>query len=185
MNGWAGKVLRVDLGTRKIVKEPINMPWAYDFIGGRGLNSRTLYDEVEPGTDPMGPENVLIVGVGPCNGTLLPGSSSTTISAKSPLSGLLGDSSTRALFGADFRKGQVCARRKGRFEPTTDTRTRPASTISPSTRIDLPSPDTTCTGRTSPTPTITLETFRRPSTRSRPEKSTLPCHCGFISRGSF
>lgn len=100
MNGWAGTILRVDLSTQKIDKEPLNMKWAHAFIGGRGLNSRTLYSEVGPGTDPMGPNNKLIVGVGPCNGTLVPGSSSLTITTKSPLSGLLGDSSTRAIFGA-------------------------------------------------------------------------------------
>ena len=69
MNGWAGTVLRVDLSTQKIDKEPLNMKWAHEFIGGRGLNSRTLYSEVGPETDPMGPDNRLIVGTGPCNGT--------------------------------------------------------------------------------------------------------------------
>jgi len=85
MNGWAGAVLRVDLSTRKVEKAPLNMEWAHEFIGGRGLNSRTLYSEVKPGTDPMGPDNPLIFGAGPCNGTLVPGSSSITVTTKSPL----------------------------------------------------------------------------------------------------
>ena len=103
MNGWAGTVLRVNLSTRKISKEPLNMEWAHAFIGGRGLNSRTVFSEIKPGTDPLGPDNPLILGVGPCNGTLLPGSSSLTITTKSPLSGFLGDSNTRAYFGAEIK----------------------------------------------------------------------------------
>ncbi|OGP87888.1 MAG: hypothetical protein A2157_10845 [Deltaproteobacteria bacterium RBG_16_47_11] len=103
MNGWAGTVLRVNLSTRKISKEPLNMDWAHGFIGARGLNSRTLYSEIKPGTDPMGPDNPLIIGVGPCTGTLLPGSSSLDITTKSPLSGFLGDASTRAYFGAEIK----------------------------------------------------------------------------------
>lgn len=103
MNGWAGTVLRVNLSTRKVSKEPLNMEWAHEFIGGRGLNSRTLYSECKIGTDPMGPDNPLIIGVGPCNGTLVPGSGSLTITTKSPLSGFHGDSSTRAYFGAELK----------------------------------------------------------------------------------
>src|SRR4030042_268062 len=103
MNGWAGTVLRVNLSTRKISKEPLNMDWAHGFIGGRGLNSRTLYSEIKRGTDPLGPDNPLIIGVGPCNGTLVPGSGSLTITTKSPISGLLGDASTRAYFGAELK----------------------------------------------------------------------------------
>ncbi|GAG35423.1 unnamed protein product, partial [marine sediment metagenome] len=59
--------------------------------------------EVGPETDPMGPENRLILGVGPCNGTLIAGSSRLTITAKSPLSGFLGDASTGATFGAEIK----------------------------------------------------------------------------------
>jgi len=103
MNGWAGTVLRVNLSTRKISKEPLSMEWAHEFIGGKGLNSRTLYSECKIGTDPMGPDNPLILGVGPCNGTLIPGSSSLTIATKSPLSGFIGDSNTRAYFGAEIK----------------------------------------------------------------------------------
>jgi aldehyde:ferredoxin oxidoreductase len=103
MNGWAGTVLRIDLSSRQIRKEPLNMGWAHEFIGGRGLNSRKLYDEIKPGTDPLGPDNPLIIGIGPCNGTLVPGSSSVTITTKSPLSGFHGDASTRAYFGAEMK----------------------------------------------------------------------------------
>lgn len=103
MNGWTGRILRVDLSARKIEKEPLNMEWAHNFIGGRGFNSRTIYHEIKPKTDPLGEENSIVIGVGPCNGTLVPGASSLNVSTKSPLSGFLGDSSTRAIFGAEIK----------------------------------------------------------------------------------
>jgi hypothetical protein len=53
MFGWAGTVLRVDLNREKVVKQPLDKKTAADFIGGRGLNSKTLFDEAKPGIDPL------------------------------------------------------------------------------------------------------------------------------------
>ena len=62
MYGWIGSVLRVDLSNQNITKEPLNRNYAERFIGGRGLNGITLYREVGPDVDPLGPENRLIHG---------------------------------------------------------------------------------------------------------------------------
>lgn len=67
--GWTGKRLVVDLTRSRSWVESIPERWRQEYIGGRGVNSRTLYDEVGPGIDPLGPENVLLFGVGPTNGT--------------------------------------------------------------------------------------------------------------------
>ena len=64
MYGWAGKILRVDLTSREVKKEPLESNLRKNYIGGRGINSRLLYDEVEPGTDSFDPENRLIFGYG-------------------------------------------------------------------------------------------------------------------------
>jgi len=53
--------------------------------------------------DPLGPNNKLIIAVGPCNGTLVPGSARCTVAAKSPLSGLIGDSNAGGAFGAELK----------------------------------------------------------------------------------
>ena len=68
--GWMGTILRVDLSTGKITKEPLSKELASNYIGGRGINSKILYDETGPETDPLGPDNRLIVGTGPTSGTL-------------------------------------------------------------------------------------------------------------------
>lgn len=59
------------------------------FFGGRGLNVKTLYDEVTPNISPLDPENRIIFGVGPLNSTLFPGSR-IEVTAKAPQTGLLG-----------------------------------------------------------------------------------------------
>jgi len=103
MDGWRGTILRVDLSEEKITKEPLREGLIHKYLGGRGINSRILYEETEPGIDPMGPANKLIIGVGPCNGTLVPGSQRLTLSAKSPLTGMLGDSNSGGSFGAELK----------------------------------------------------------------------------------
>lgn len=103
MEGYMGTILRVNLTDRTIRKEPLKPELTQKFVGGRGMNSKILYDEVSPGTDPLGPQNKVIIGTGPCNGTLVPGSSRFTISSKSPLTGLLGDSNAGGFFGAGLK----------------------------------------------------------------------------------
>ncbi len=68
--GWQKKILRVNLteGTHKI--EPLNMEWAADYLGERGLATKYLWESMDPKADPMGPENVLIFATGPLTGTM-------------------------------------------------------------------------------------------------------------------
>ena len=101
--GWTGTVLRVDLSSHKIVKEPLDEELQLKYYGGRGLNSKFLYDELKPGIDPLGADNKVIFGTGPCNGTLVPSSQRFTVSTKSPISGFLGDSNCGSSFGAKLK----------------------------------------------------------------------------------
>ena len=55
MFGYMGKVLRVNLSTKKITTEPLRMDWAEKFLGARGLGSRYLIEEVDPKVDPLSP----------------------------------------------------------------------------------------------------------------------------------
>ena len=71
MYGWAGQRLKVYLTEGKVIKEEIPEWLKREYIGGRGFNSRTLFDEVGRGIDPLSPENVFIVGIGPLACTLL------------------------------------------------------------------------------------------------------------------
>lgn len=92
MFGWAGKILKVDLSREKIIEEPLGKDLAANFLGGRGINVKILYDELKPKTDPLGPKNVLIFGCGPLTGTLSPGSGRFNVTTLSPLTRILGDS---------------------------------------------------------------------------------------------
>jgi len=101
--GWMGIVLRVDLSSRKIVKEPLEKELQLKYCGGRGLNTKFLYDELKPGIDPLGPDNKIIFGTGPCCGTLVPSSQRFTVSTKSPITGFLADSNCGSSFGAKLK----------------------------------------------------------------------------------
>ncbi len=103
MFGWAGRRLRVDLNSGLTSIETIAEHTLANYLGGRGLNSKVILDEVSPGTDPLGPDNVLAIGIGPFNGTIVPTSGKLTISAKSPLTGIFGDSNTGGYFGSELK----------------------------------------------------------------------------------
>jgi len=103
MYGWAGKRLKVYLTEGKIVKEPMPDDLRLDYLGGRGVNSKCLYDELSPGIDPLGPENVLMVAVGPLNGTTAPGSARWTVTAKSTVTGGLGDGNGGGDFATELK----------------------------------------------------------------------------------
>ena len=57
MDFYKGNVLRIDLSAGTSTVEPLNMEWAEQYIGGKGLLLRYLWDEVPPKVDPWAPEN--------------------------------------------------------------------------------------------------------------------------------
>lgn len=67
--GWKGKILRVDLAAKRTAKEDLPEEWMRKYIGCRGINTIILYNEVGPDVDPFGPDNKLIFGTGPLEGT--------------------------------------------------------------------------------------------------------------------
>ena len=101
--GYGGKVLRIDLSRRDYEIEELNKSWIKNVIGGRAANTKRMIEEMDPGCDPLGSENILIFGTGPLTGTLLPASSYYTVSARSPLTGILGDSAAGGQFAAEMK----------------------------------------------------------------------------------
>jgi aldehyde:ferredoxin oxidoreductase len=73
------------------------------FLGSRGLNMYYLHKYLEPGIDGLSPENVLIVGTGLLTGSGLPNTGRFNVTAKSPESRVLGDSSCGGSFGPEMR----------------------------------------------------------------------------------
>jgi aldehyde:ferredoxin oxidoreductase len=90
MSGMASEstagLVRVDLGEGTVSSEPLPERWLRRFVGGKGLAARVLFDELDPGVDPLGPENVLLFAVGPLTG-LLPGDARYAAVTKSPQTG--------------------------------------------------------------------------------------------------
>ena len=104
MFGWTGTTLRIDLSTQKIENQPLEEKVRLNFLGGRGINSRFLYQEVPPYLDPLTPDNTLILGSSPLSGTTAPSCSRCTITAKSPLTGILGDANFGGYFAPEMKK---------------------------------------------------------------------------------
>ncbi|ELY66038.1 aldehyde ferredoxin oxidoreductase family protein [Natronococcus jeotgali] len=84
-------LVRVDLAAESVAYEPVPESWRRDFVGGKGLGARYLYEELEPGADPLGDGNVLLFLTGPLTG-YLPGEQRYVVVTKSPLTGAFLDS---------------------------------------------------------------------------------------------
>ncbi len=103
LNGYRGKILRVDLSTGSTSVTSIDEKLLKGFIGGAGLGTRLLYDMIDKETDPLGPENPLLYLTGPLCGTMAPTGSKSTFCSKSPKTGLLGYSTVGGHMGADLK----------------------------------------------------------------------------------
>lgn len=104
MSGWLGKVLEIDLNALASKTYPLDMEMARQFIGGRGLGARLLWDMVGPDVDPLSPENVLIFTNGPLTGTGYQTSNRFSVTTKSPLTGTVLDANSGGFWGMQFKK---------------------------------------------------------------------------------
>ena len=101
--GWAGTILNVNLTGSEVEKEPLSLEFAEKYLGGIGFNAARLFDLVKPGVDALSPENVIMFGVGPLAGTLYPGNTRLTVTAKSPLTDIFGSTNVGGSFGAEMK----------------------------------------------------------------------------------
>jgi len=104
LKGWTGRLLRVDLTKGKAVHMEYSEELARKFIGGRGLAVKLLWDELRPGTDPLGPDNMLIFAGGPYAGLPTVNSGKMVVAAKSPLTGGYGDGNLGTMAAPNLRK---------------------------------------------------------------------------------
>lgn len=107
MNELTGIILRVDLSSGKIEKQQISQKMRKQYAGGRGINSRILFDEVGPDIDPLSPDNRLIFASGPLSGTAAPSAARFTVTAKSPQTGILGDANAGGRFGPAMKRAGI------------------------------------------------------------------------------
>ncbi|WP_028309690.1 aldehyde ferredoxin oxidoreductase family protein [Desulfitibacter alkalitolerans] len=101
--GYAGKILWINLTSGEIRHEKLPEELKRSYLGQSGVNAKLLYDLTDAATDPLGPDNPLIIGVGPLGGTLAPCSGRYTVTALSPLTGIFGDSNSGGHFGPELK----------------------------------------------------------------------------------
>jgi len=103
-DGYAGRILRVNLTSRTIGEIPYRSGWKKQYLGGRGLGVRLVYDLIDPATDPLGDGNAIVIAAGPLTGSGMPLGSRYSVVAKSPLTGTLSSSSSGGFFGTELRR---------------------------------------------------------------------------------
>ena len=101
--GWNRKVLRVNLSAGTCTPEPLNMAWANDYLGSRGLASKYLVEEIDPKVDPLSPDNKMIMSTGPLTGTMASTGGRYTVVTKGPLTGAIACSNSGGYFGAEMK----------------------------------------------------------------------------------
>jgi aldehyde:ferredoxin oxidoreductase len=103
MNGYWGKILKVDLTAGRIEIEEPPERFYRRYLGGNGFVAYYLLKEMPKGADPLGPDNVLIFAAGPITGVPVAGGGRNVVGAKSPLTGGYGEAEVGGFFGAEMR----------------------------------------------------------------------------------
>ncbi|MBI2195358.1 MAG: aldehyde ferredoxin oxidoreductase family protein [Planctomycetes bacterium] len=101
--GWTGKTLRVDLSRGVSSIEDTRMDWARDYLGGRGLGARYLFEECSPRTGPFRPANKLIFATGPLTGTSASCGARYMVITKGPLTGTITTSNSGGHWGPELK----------------------------------------------------------------------------------
>ncbi len=103
MSGWHGKLLRVNLTSGECRSEDIPRAWLEEYVGGRGLADRYLYEELDPTVDPLAAENKLIFATGPLTGTPVPCGARYMVVTKGALTGAITTSNSGGFWGPELR----------------------------------------------------------------------------------
>ena len=100
---WAGKILRVNLTAGTVKSEPLNMKWARDYLGSRGLATKYFAEEVDAKVDPLSPANKIIWATGPLTGTMASTGGRYTVVTKGPLTGAIACGNSGGYWGAELK----------------------------------------------------------------------------------
>ncbi len=99
MYGWMGKGLEINLTSKEVKEFELSSDLLKDYIGGRGIEARIIYDRLKPNIDPLSPDNILIFSTGPLTGTTAPTPGRSSMTTKSPLTGTIFNSNLGGTWG--------------------------------------------------------------------------------------
>ncbi len=102
--GYTGKILHIDLTNHSIEVEEPDTSFYRSYLGGRGIGYHYLMKLVPPRTDPMSPENILVMATGVMTGSPLAASCRFAVVGKSPLTGTAAESEAAGFFGPELKK---------------------------------------------------------------------------------
>jgi len=103
------ELLFISLTDRTITRKPLPPGLYKEYLGGRGLGVKLLYDNLAPGIDPLSPDNWLVFAVGPSTATSVPTGGRFVVITKSPATGTIFDSNAGGYFGAQLRRAGLAA----------------------------------------------------------------------------
>ena len=101
--GYTGNILHVDLSKGKISTEQPTEEFYKSYIGGSAMGTYYVFKNTPAGADPLGPENTLTIMLSATTGVSISGQSRMNATAKSPLTGLIGDSQVGGFFPAEMK----------------------------------------------------------------------------------
>jgi aldehyde:ferredoxin oxidoreductase len=101
--GYYGKILRVNLTNGAISIDEHDDSWYRRYMGGAAMSAYYLLTEVEPGADPLGPDNLLVMLPGVVTGIPVSGNARSGVGARSPMTGGIGKSEVGGHFNAELK----------------------------------------------------------------------------------
>lgn len=102
-NGFWGRILRVDLTSKKIDVEEMPPDFYRTYFGGGAMAMHFLIKETPKGIDAFDPENRIVLMTSPITGTKISGQGRHTCASLSPLTGGLADSQSGGYWGAELK----------------------------------------------------------------------------------
>lgn len=105
--GYGGSMLRIQLTDRRAETSPTPESWIRDYLGGRGFVARAFWDEIRPGTDPLGPDNKLFIAPGPYSGQFFSSTGKVEFGTLSPATGGYGDSNMGGHFSLELKQAGI------------------------------------------------------------------------------
>lgn len=103
MNSFWGKMLKVDLSSLTVENVAIPDEWARKYTGQKGLGTRILMEDFDVGTDPLAPDNRMVLATSIMAGTIVSSSSKLAVVSKSPQTGTISDGSVGGHIGAELK----------------------------------------------------------------------------------